>query len=114
MHRKMKFPIILFIFSLVARTNNAQEVQQVQKDATLYEFQNGASGGTGKFYMGREIARVIGAAGAGWLERSGRQQEEDNNRTISKLPITSASVVADVGAGTGYYTFRIAKKLPEG
>ncbi|HYH56331.1 MAG TPA: class I SAM-dependent methyltransferase, partial [Anseongella sp.] len=61
-----------------------------------------------------EIARVIDAAGASWLERSGRQQEENSNSTISKLPIGPRSIVADVGAGTGYYTFRIAEKVPEG
>lgn len=70
--------------------------------------------GIGKVYMGREIAHVMGSAGAGWLERSDRQQEENAELAISRLPVTVNSHVADIGAGTGYYTFRIAPKISRG
>lgn len=70
--------------------------------------------GTGKVYMGREIAHVMSAAGGDWLERSSRQQEEDAAAAIAALPLQANSVVADIGAGSGYYTFRIAPKLPQG
>ena len=88
--------------------------KQVPSKQQPYEFRESSPGGTGKFYMGREIAGIMGAAGAAWLERDSRQQEENSSRTISKLPLSPESVVADVGAGTGYYTFRIAEKVPRG
>lgn len=70
--------------------------------------------GIGKTYFGREIAHVMGFAGAAWLERDERQEEENTALAIRRLPVTSQSVVADIGAGTGYYTFRIAKKVTDG
>jgi precorrin-6B methylase 2 len=70
--------------------------------------------GTGKVYLGREIAQVMGTAGGEWLERDTRQQEEAVDLAIAKMPLQPASVVADIGAGTGYYTFRIAPKIPAG
>ena len=60
--------------------------------------------------MGREIAGMMGAAGGEWLERNNRQEEENTALAISKMPLTDSTVVADIGAGTGYHTFRIAKK----
>jgi len=64
--------------------------------------------------MGREIAQVMSFEASDWLERSSRPQEENTDLAISKLPVMNNSVVADIGAGTGYYTFRIAKKVPDG
>jgi len=70
--------------------------------------------GTGKVFWGREIASVMSAAGGDWLERDTRQEEENVALAISKLDLKSNSVVADIGAGTGYYTFRIAPQVPQG
>lgn len=56
----------------------------------------------------------MGFGGAAWLERDERQEEENTELAIQKLPITPTSVVADIGAGTGYYTFRIARRVPQG
>ncbi len=56
----------------------------------------------------------MGFAGASWLERDERQEEENTALAIRRLPITSESVVADIGAGTGYYTFQIANKVSNG
>ncbi|MFA1771680.1 class I SAM-dependent methyltransferase [Rufibacter glacialis] len=70
--------------------------------------------GTGKVYLGREIAHVMSASGAAWLERDTRQEEENVALALSHLELAPSSVVADVGAGTGYYTFRIAPKVPQG
>jgi ubiquinone/menaquinone biosynthesis C-methylase UbiE len=70
--------------------------------------------GTGKFYLGREIAHVMGFEGAAWLERDSREHEENTKLAISRLPIKATDVVADIGAGTGYYTFPIANKVPQG
>ena len=71
--------------------------------------------GLGKFYLGREIAQVMGHAGADWLERPERQQEERPDILLSALKIKPGDKVADIGAGTGYHTRRMAKLVgPEG
>lgn len=80
----------------------------------VYTYQNPAPGGTGKMYMGREIAQLMSFHGMGWLERSSRPEEENTALAISNLPVSDNSVVADLGAGSGYYTFRIAEKVPKG
>ena len=73
-----------------------------------------SEGGTGKVYFGREIARIMDFSGSAWLERKTRQTEEHSDLTIKKLPIDQNSVVGDIGAGTGYYTFKICNKVPQG
>ena len=70
--------------------------------------------GIGKFYLGREISHVMGHLGAGWLERPEREQEERTDLLISALPVTSDSIIADIGAGTGYFTFPVAQRVPGG
>ncbi|MBD3880704.1 class I SAM-dependent methyltransferase [Phormidium tenue FACHB-886] len=70
--------------------------------------------GIGKFYMNREIAQVMGHQGAGWLERPSRQVEEQPDRAIAALDLQPTDVVADIGAGTGYFSFRISQRVPEG
>jgi ubiquinone/menaquinone biosynthesis C-methylase UbiE len=71
--------------------------------------------GIGKFYMDREIAQVMGHLGADWLERPRRQQEERTDKILAALPLKPGMVVADVGAGSGYFTFPIAEKVgPKG
>lgn len=67
--------------------------------------------GIGKFYMNREIAYVMGYQGAGWLERRERVKEEEPEKLIRALDLKENMVVADVGAGSGYHTFRIAPLL---
>jgi ubiquinone/menaquinone biosynthesis C-methylase UbiE len=64
--------------------------------------------GIGKFYMGREIAQVMGPGGIPWLEREEREREERPQQTIEALQIRPGQTIADLGAGSGYYTFRIA------
>lgn len=71
-----------------------------------------AADGTGKRYLGREIARV--ASDTVWLERPSREQEERPDLLVAELRLRPDMVVADVGAGAGYLTFRIAKLVPRG
>ena len=101
-------PIILFFFvsTLFGQT-------QTKTDA-IYTYKTPDRDGTGKVYMGREISQVMNFMGMSWLERSTRPQEENTELAIKNLPIDKKSVVADIGAGSGYYTFRIAKKVPDG
>lgn len=70
--------------------------------------------GIGKFYMGREIAHVMGHQGADWLEREDREQTELPNEVVKQMKLKPTDVVADIGAGTGYFTFRMAKLVKEG
>ena len=70
--------------------------------------------GIGKFYMGREIAKVMGYRGASWLERPTREEEENSSEIVKNLNFEPDSIVADVGAGTGYMSFQIAPLLTEG
>lgn len=70
--------------------------------------------GIGKFYMGREIAHVMSHEGADWLERSEREAEEAPSRLIESLDLRETDVVADIGAGSGYFTVRIAPRVPRG
>src|SRR6187402_1574760 len=58
--------------------------------------------GIGKFYMGREIAHVMGHQAADWLERPEREQEEHPTRMVELLDLKPGDSVADIGAGTGY------------
>jgi precorrin-6B methylase 2 len=64
--------------------------------------------GIGKFYLGREIARVMGPGGIIWLERAERETEEKPQLVIDALEIKPGQTIADLGAGSGYYSFRIA------
>lgn len=71
--------------------------------------------GIGKFYMGREIAHVMGFAGADWLERSSREEEERLTLLVRSLNLKSGDVVADIGAGSGVISMRMAELLlPDG
>jgi predicted methyltransferase len=57
---------------------------------------------------GRQIAGVMGPGGADWLVRSDREQEEQPDKAIEALEIPKGAVVADIGAGVGYFTWRLA------
>ena len=60
---------------------------------------------------GRVLAPVMGVGGAGWLERPEREQEEAPARAIAALDLRPGMVVADIGAGSGYYTSRMSKAV---
>jgi SAM-dependent methyltransferase len=70
--------------------------------------------GIGKVYEGREISFVMGHLGAGWLERPTREAEERTDLLLDNLPLEADDVVADIGAGTGYFSLPIAARVPEG
>jgi ubiquinone/menaquinone biosynthesis C-methylase UbiE len=61
--------------------------------------------------MGREIAQVIGAGGIAWLDRPEREDQEQPGVVINALDLHGSEVIADLGAGSGYFTFRLAVKV---
>jgi ubiquinone/menaquinone biosynthesis C-methylase UbiE len=67
--------------------------------------------GIGKFFLGREIARVMGHQAADWLERPEREEEEKTDVMVEALKFREGEVVADIGCGSGYVSRKIAKKI---
>lgn len=67
--------------------------------------------GIGKFYQGREIAQVMGHEAAAWLERPERAAEEKPDVLLGQLNLRPGEVVADIGAGTGYFSRALAQRV---
>src|SRR5437867_3549963 len=60
---------------------------------------------------GRRFAQTMGVDGADWLDRAERDQEEDPDRAIDVLKLPKGATVADIGAGSGYMTEKLAKRV---
>ncbi|WP_339458488.1 class I SAM-dependent methyltransferase [Nodularia spumigena] len=101
--------LLNFLFTPITTANAA-----TLSDNTYQQRTHPSSDGIGKYYMGREIAKVMGHTGAGWLERPRREVEEQPSKIVSALNLQPDNVVADIGAGTGYLSFRIAPLLTDG
>ncbi|MEC8859977.1 MAG: class I SAM-dependent methyltransferase [Pseudomonadota bacterium] len=101
------------MFALIAAGLLAASAQSAEHPG--YEHDPSRSqGGIGKFYMGREISGVMGHQGAGWLERTQRTHEEMPDEVVANMNLEPDDVVADIGAGTGYFSFRMAQQVPQG
>ena len=70
--------------------------------------------GIGKRYMDREISAVMGWQGATWLERDKREREERTDLLLDSLALQPGMIVADIGAGTGYLSRRMAPLVVPG
>jgi len=90
----------------------AQEAT-LAEDGDRYKYRRANSDGIGKTYMGRQISHVMGHRGAAWLERSDREREERTDLLIENLPINPGDKVADIGAGTGYFSLPMARMVGE-
>src|SRR6266481_6910534 len=103
---QLRFTFVLLTTILVADSIFAQTTNSL----TRYEIREEHDrDGIGKFYMGREIAHVMGHQAADWLERPERENEERPDLLLNALGIKAGESVADIGAGSGYYTRRLAK-----
>jgi SAM-dependent methyltransferase len=92
----------------------AQPTNSGRVPSTRYEIRKEHDrDGIGKFYMGREIAQVMGHQAADWLERPEREEEERPSLALPALKLKPEDAVADIGAGSGYYTRRLAKLVGE-
>ena len=60
---------------------------------------------------GRRYAGVMGPAGADWLVRPEREQEEHPDAALDAIGVAKGSTVADIGAGVGYMTWRLAERV---
>lgn len=80
-------------------------------DKTLYQYYPPSAEGTGKVYMGREIAHIMGYQGAAWLERENREKEERTDVLLRSLNLQKGMMIADIGAGTGYLSRRMADSV---
>ena len=86
------------------------------KDAApRYEYGTRTRGvGTGKYYLGREIADPVSPATVDWMERPARAEEQRPDLLVQELELKPTDVVADVGAGSGYFSFRLSPLVPQG
>jgi hypothetical protein len=96
--------LLLFLF-LMAPCLFAAEVPDPLYETRAEHDPNGI----GKFFLGREIANVMGHQAAGWLERPEREEEERTDLLIDALKLKPGEVVADIGAGSGYFSWRMAR-----
>lgn len=113
--KKIVINAAIILLACCAQCITAQKgIAQKNASASVYTYRAAAEGGTGKYYLGREIAHVMGAANCEWLDRDSRPQEEHTQLAIDKINLPPTGVVADIGAGTGYYTFKLAPKVPKG
>lgn len=108
-----KFFFLTLICFIVGPFNSCQAQPSAEEDETYY-FKNGDVNGTGKWYMGREIAYVMGYQGINWLERGTREKEENTSSLLRNMKIEKTDVIADIGAGSGYHVFKMAPKAKDG
>jgi ubiquinone/menaquinone biosynthesis C-methylase UbiE len=107
-------PFALLVAATGCNPGPSTSVALVDAD-TVYKTQpNRSADGTGRFYMGREIAPMVSHQSVGWLERSEREQQERTDLLLKELTLETNDVVADIGAGSGYFTFRLAPLVPNG
>jgi len=103
----MKGISVLIIFITCFLATNELEAQEDIIDVK-YTYKRGDLYGIGKWYMGREIAFLMGFQGINWLERSEREKEENVSTLIKNMNIKPNDIIADVGAGSGYHVFKMA------
>jgi SAM-dependent methyltransferase len=90
------------------------EIPAVPDPGAKYVLATPSRDGIGKWYMGREISHVMGHQGAAWLEREKRERQERTEVLVTELGLQETDIVADIGAGTGYFVFRISPLVPAG
>jgi SAM-dependent methyltransferase len=111
MIKKSLFKIlILFVFTFTS----CQSQNKHTTNQKVYTFKKGDQNGIGKWYLGREIAHVMGYEGINWLERPEREKEENTWKLIKNMNIRPTDVIADIGAGSGYHVFKMAPLANKG
>jgi SAM-dependent methyltransferase len=106
--------IVTMFITLALILAPAQVQAELGNNESYYQLGEASRDGIGKFYMGREISHVMGHLGAGWLERPNREREERTDLLLQNLALKATDHVADLGAGTGYFSFPIAQQVGAG
>lgn len=106
------FTILILLLSCFLTSN--ESIAQEDNIDRKYTYKRGDFNGIGKWYMGREIAYVMGFQGINWLERSEREIEEDVSTLIMNMKIKTNDTIADIGAGSGYHVFKMASLAKNG
>jgi SAM-dependent methyltransferase len=104
MMEQLKIILLALLFVIPSYSCLGQNPSETNR----YTYKNGDPNGIGKWYLGREIAYVMGYQGISWLERPEREQEEKVSSLIKNMEIQSNDVIADIGAGSGYHVFKMA------
>ncbi|UAM99216.1 class I SAM-dependent methyltransferase [Polaribacter litorisediminis] len=104
----IKSYIFKIVLLLIFTTTSCKSQNSTALNQKTYTFKKGDQNGIGKWYLGREIAYVMGYQGINWLERSNREKEENTSKLIKNMEIKPTDVIADIGAGSGYHTFKMA------
>lgn len=89
-------------------------VPAMRAEDSVYSAKEPSRDGTGKVYMGREISQTVSSHAISWLERRDREGEEKPSLVIENLELKPDDVVADIGAGSGYFSFLLAPLVPKG
>ena len=100
----LRFIVVCIVCGLVDKAT-------IAADLPPYGHVAPSADGTGIVYLGRETAAVMGHEAADWLERPQRLAEERPDLLLQALALKPGMQVADIGAGTGYYSWRIAEKV---
>jgi ubiquinone/menaquinone biosynthesis C-methylase UbiE len=110
----MRITSVLLFFAAISPLAIAEDPKAKSDNSSRYEWKSDHDpDGIGKFYKGREIAQVMSHFGASWLERREREDEEKPKELLKALKIEAGSSVVDIGAGSGYYSFRLSPLVGE-
>jgi SAM-dependent methyltransferase len=107
--KRLLLPVLLALLAVAAA------VEAPQPPSPLYETREVHDpNGIGKFFLGREIAHVMGHQAADWLERPEREREERTDLLVEALGLKPGMNVADIGCGTGFLSERMARRIVPG
>jgi ubiquinone/menaquinone biosynthesis C-methylase UbiE len=103
--------MLRILFVLLACCGLAPQEQKLPPQPPYETRDQHDPNGINKWYLGREIAHFMGPGGIPWLDRPEREDEEQPAKVIDALDLKGGEVIADLGAGSGYFTFRLAPKV---
>lgn len=110
----MKRLFVLISFLILTTPMQHCKGQSEAEGNAVYSYKKGDPNGIGKWYMGREIAHVMGFQGISWLERPEREAEENTSMLLNNMEIKAGDTIADIGAGSGYHVFKMAAMAHKG
>ena len=114
-YRKLIYILLVTFISTPFYSCNSQKKEaKTETSNKIYTYKSGDYNGIGKWFKGREIAHVMGFQGMEWLNRPEREQEENVSKLLQNMDIQFDDVIADIGAGSGYHTFKMAGMADQG